>query len=95
MAPHDITVTATDRHVFRVDVTSGGTTTIHNVTATPAMVEGIMMMGTDPERVVTESFRFLLEREPKESILGGFDLPIIERYFPGYREEIRRRLAGS
>ena len=36
--------------------------------------------------------RFLLEREPKESILSRFDLPIISRYFPEYEEEIGERL---
>ncbi|HYM83844.1 MAG TPA: hypothetical protein VEY67_06810 [Candidatus Dormibacteraeota bacterium] len=50
---------------------------------------------TDPQRLVRESFAFLLEREPKESILVRFDLPVIERYFPGYELEIRRRLADS
>ena len=38
------------------------------------------------------SFRFLLAREPKESILSRFELPVIERYFPEYPEEIRGRL---
>jgi len=33
---------------------------------------------------VRESFRFLLEREPKESILREFDLSVIKRYFPDY-----------
>ena len=32
---------------------------------------------------------FLLEREPKESILGSFELPVIERYFPDYPTAIR------
>ena len=45
-----------------------------------------------PEQLLTESFRFLLEREPKESILRRFDLPAIERYFPEYPREIRKRL---
>ena len=45
-----------------------------------------------PERLVEESFRFLLEREPKEAILGRFDLMVISRYFPEYEEEIKRQL---
>jgi hypothetical protein len=36
----------------------------------------------------------LLEREPKESILGRFDLPVIGTYFPGYEAEIGRRIRG-
>jgi hypothetical protein len=47
----------------------------------------------DPEELVRASFAFLLEREPRESILRRFDLPVIERYFPGYGTQMRRRLA--
>ena len=43
---------------------------------------------------VEESFAFLLEREPRESILRRFDLPVIGRYFPEYEVEVRRRLGG-
>ncbi len=47
----------------------------------------------DAERLVRETFMFLLEREPKESILRTFDLEVVGRYFPEYDREIRRRLA--
>jgi len=40
--------------------------------------------GRSPEDLVKDSFSFLLEREPKESILKEFDLSIIKRYFPEY-----------
>jgi len=30
--------------------------------------------------------RFLLDREPKESILGAFDTRVIRRYFPEFDE---------
>lgn len=46
----------------------------------------------DPETLVRESFRFLLEREPKEDILPSFDLTMIGRYFPEYEKEIRDRV---
>ena len=36
---------------------------------------------------------FLLEREPATSIMRQFSLDVIPRYFPEYRDEIRRRLA--
>ena len=48
--------------------------------------------GVGAKELVRESFCFLLEREPPESILSRFDLNVIERYFPGYRNEIARRL---
>ena len=49
----------------------------------------------DPEALVAASFEFLLEREPRESILRQFDLPVIERYFPGYEATIRRQMRTS
>jgi hypothetical protein len=47
----------------------------------------------DIDRLVRETFAFLLEREPRSSILARFDLPVVERYFPEYPSEIRRRLS--
>jgi hypothetical protein len=49
----------------------------------------------DVERLVRATFEFLLEREPKESILRRFDLPVVGRYFPDYPDVIARRLAGD
>ena len=40
--------------------------------------------GRTAEDLVRDSFAFLLQREPKESILKEFDLSVIERYFPEY-----------
>lgn len=47
--------------------------------------------GRSPEELVRDSFRFLLDREPKESILREFKLSVIARYFPDYE---RSMLAG-
>ena len=47
----------------------------------------------DHERLVRETFEFLLEREPRGSILAAFDLSVVRRYFPEYDEEIRHRMA--
>ncbi|PIS13596.1 MAG: hypothetical protein COT67_00895 [Candidatus Tagabacteria bacterium CG09_land_8_20_14_0_10_41_14] len=38
----------------------------------------------EPESLVRRSFEFLLEREPKESILREFELSVIQKYFPEY-----------
>ena len=48
---------------------------------------------SDVERLVYETIAFLLEREPKESILHSFDLSVVGRYFPEFEAEIRSRLA--
>ena len=45
------------------------------------------------ERLVDETFAFLLEREPRSSILTTFDLTVVSRYFPDYDAEIAHRLA--
>jgi hypothetical protein len=47
----------------------------------------------EPEELVRLSFEFLLEREPRESIMRSFELPIIGRFFGDYRDEMERRLA--
>jgi hypothetical protein len=44
----------------------------------------------DKEELIRKSFRFLLEREPKESILSRFNLKVIRGYFPEFEEEIRK-----
>ena len=48
---------------------------------------------SDVERLLYETFDFLLEREPKESILRSFDLSVVSQYFPEYEHEIQSRLA--
>ncbi len=51
--------------------------------------------GRSPEELVRESFAYLLEREPRESIMRTFELPIIARFFGDYADEISRRLRGD
>jgi hypothetical protein len=41
-----------------------------------------------PERCLEAAFRFLLDREPKESILGRFDIAVISRYFPEFEKDL-------
>ena len=43
------------------------------------------------EELIKKSFKFLLEREAKESILSRFNLRIINQYFPEFEEEIRKQ----
>jgi hypothetical protein len=41
-----------------------------------------------PVAFVRAAFAFLLDREPKESILRRFDVTVIARYFPEFEETI-------
>jgi hypothetical protein len=91
MAPK-IEVTKNDEKTFTVRVTESGTTTAHQVTANPKYCAKVAGEKVRPEELICKSFEFLLEREPKESILGCFDLSVISRYFPEYESEIKKRL---
>lgn len=77
---------------FQVTVREGQRETRHHVTLKKADYERLSGGAADPEMLVAESFRFLLERESKESILRSFDLTVIGRYFPEYEREIAKRL---
>jgi hypothetical protein len=48
----------------------------------------------DHERVVQETMRFLLEREPATSILPEFSLEDVSGFFPEFYQELRRRLSA-
>ncbi len=69
----------------------GSVTTQHRVRVSQ---ESVMRFGAGApiEKLLQESFRFLLERESNTSILSSFDLAVISRYFPEYENEIRARL---
>jgi hypothetical protein len=81
-----------DGYEFEVTVRERRGSTQHRVTLSQADYERLAAGQASPEALVAESFRFLLEREPKESILRSFDLTVISRYFPEYEREIRRRI---
>ncbi len=89
-----ITVTKTANGEFQVDVRDTEGETHHAVRADEATIEKFGH-GQPAETVVETSFRFLLEREPKVSILGNFELSIIGRFFPEYEAEMERRLGGE
>jgi hypothetical protein len=79
---------------FQVRVIEGPSATSHRVTVKPSDVKRFASGNTDPILLIRLSFEFLLENEPKESILPRFDLSVIPRYFPSYERQIRRRLAA-
>jgi hypothetical protein len=58
--------------------------TSHEVTVSDGELARYAPGATDPAELIHASFEFLLEREPRTSILRRFELPAIERYFPEY-----------
>ncbi len=85
-----IQVEASGAGEYRVRIIEAGTETSHSVSLSRKDYERLAGGKVLPEELVRRSFEFLLEREPKESILSRFDLPVIGRYFPEYEREIRR-----
>jgi hypothetical protein len=78
---------------FRVRVVDERDESSHRVTVKPEDYARLTGGKIESRELVKRSFEFLLEREPKESILRQFDLQVIERYFPEYEREIKRRIA--
>ena len=68
------------------------TKTEHRVTLHKADYQRLAGNKASPGELVRASFLFLLEREPKESILRSFNLTAISRFFPEYEREIGKRL---
>jgi hypothetical protein len=89
-----VTVERIDGENWKVVVQARATTT-HRVHVSPEACLRYGGENCDPERLLLESFRFLLERELNTSILSSFDLTVISRYFPEYDAEIPRRLANG
>ncbi len=87
-----IEVEKKDKSRFVVSVTEGGGSSRHTVTLTDDYHHKLTGGDVDKERLIQASFEFLLEREPKDSILSSFELPVIGRYFPEYEGQIARRL---
>jgi hypothetical protein len=79
---------------FHVRVIEGKSETSHTVTLKTVDYDRIAAGKIEPAELVRLSFEFLLENEPKESILTRFDLSIISRYFPNFESEMKQRLAS-
>jgi hypothetical protein len=79
--------------VFEVVVREGRGETRHHVTMSQEMCERLTAGKHTPERCLEAAFRFLLDREPKESILRRFDVTAISRYFPEFEREMPRYLS--
>jgi hypothetical protein len=89
-----VTVESCGSGEFRVRVRESKSETTHIVTVADADYQRLTSGRIPADELVRRSFEFLLEREPKESILSRFDLRVIARYFPEYDDDMRRRLAG-
>jgi hypothetical protein len=73
---------------FAVTVRDEKGETLHVVTMAPATYERLAGGKHTPVACVEAAFRFLLDREPKESILARFDMTVIAHYFPEFEQRL-------
>jgi len=73
---------------FEVTVGEGGEHSCHQVTLAQETFNKLTGGAAGrPEAAVEAAFRFLLDREPKEAILGKFDVTVISKYFPNFESK--------
>jgi hypothetical protein len=82
-----------DSFIFEVVVREGKDETRHHVTMSREVRERLTGGRHTPERCLEAAFRFLLHREPKESILRRFDVTAISHYSPEFEREMPRYLS--
>jgi len=84
------TIEGGDPLIFEVRVREGASETQHRVTVSRKDFE--RLGAGDAERLINAAFRFLLDREAKESILARFDVSVISRYFPEFEQKLPQYL---
>ncbi len=87
-----IEVTGVREGEFQVVVVEGASRSKHQVTLKERDYARLSERKVSQEDLIAKSFEFLLEREPKESILARFDLLDIARYFPGFERDVRQNM---
>ncbi len=78
-----------DGWTCRVRLTDAAGTGEHRVSVRRGDLARLAPGAVDPVDLVHRSFDFLLQREPRGSILRTFDLTMIGRYFPDWERTIR------
>jgi len=94
-------------HEYAVTVNEGNRQTRHRVTVPQGLIDDVGLalalqdtagergLRDTEERLIRESFAFLLEREPATSIMREFGLDVIGRFFPEYVPAMRTRLGTA
>jgi hypothetical protein len=86
------TISSADPFEFRVTVRKGRGSTEHHVTMSTA-THRKLGGNAAPEELIRAAFAFLLDREPKESILSRFDVTVIGHYFPEFERQLPKYLS--
>ena len=81
-----IEVKKKDQEEFVVKVEEKGATKEYVVTLEDSYYQDLTQGKITKEELIEKSFKFLLERESKESILSKLNLKIIKSYFPEFEK---------
>ena len=84
-----ISIIKQNEDVFTVKV-NNDVSTSHTVTVTNQSLTDLTDNNVTKAQLLEFSFNFLLQREPNTSILSSFDINVITKHFPDYRDEVRR-----
>ncbi|MGH2525810.1 MAG: hypothetical protein ACRDG2_03595 [Actinomycetota bacterium] len=77
------------KSTFHVSIRDDDSSTEHDVTLSESDYDRLGTKYGTPDDFVRACFVFLLDREPKESILPRFDVSVIARYFPEFESTIQ------
>ena len=83
-------ITKINDNTYEVDVRDSVETT-HRVTLNDAYYQQLTSGNISKEKLIEESFQFLLDHESNTQILREFTLETIEQYFPSFPGEIKNR----
>jgi hypothetical protein len=77
-----------DPLTFKVTVKEKNGETQHQVTMSRSIYKKLTGGKVSAEWCIEAAFLFLLDHEPKESILSRFDVTVISRYFPSFEKDL-------
>ena len=88
----DVEIIDLEPEHFEVRVTEGSSTTSHRVRLAPDLLAELGLGDVEPERLLRETFAFLLDRESASEIMSEFSLDDVARFFPEFYDELRARV---
>jgi hypothetical protein len=96
MSDVTISVTPASAHALTFDVVvrDARGESRHRVSMQADEAKRWAKLGAEPSHCVEAAMRFLVDREPKESILSAFDMRVIRRYFPDFDDAFPGYLAS-
>ena len=86
----ELLITELSKDKFEITVKANQITK-HVVKITDEMHFNLTKNKISKEKLLNFSFNFLLERESNTSILSSFDLNVISKYFPEYRQKVSNK----